>query len=131
MPAFGKVQAEPDRTPALALHLERHTGQGEKAVIGVEVAGAHRKLGGQDAPAHLQGLALPATQLPAGRFEPLHRQRFFALPHLKILQGAHIVADQIGAGGPSRQPQANGWGSGFEAKAGPHQMLMGIPQVQV
>lgn len=55
VPAFGKVQAEPDRTPALALHLERHTGQGEKAVIGVEVAGAHRKLGGQDAPAHLQG----------------------------------------------------------------------------
>ena len=100
-------------------------------MVGIELAGAHRKIGGQDAPTHLKRGASGGAHLPAGRLQPLHGKPLLALPHLQVFEGPHIVADQVGARGPARHPQANDGGAGGKAKGGPHQMLMGFPEVEV
>ena len=128
---IGKFQLQAMGTPALPFHLQGDASQGQKAMVGIEVAGAHRKIGGQDAPAHLQRGVSGAAQLPAGRLQPLHGQPLLSLPYLKVFEGPHVVADQVGAGGPARHPQAKDGGAGAKAKGGPQQMLLGFPEVEV
>ena len=104
------------RRPALAFHLQHHRRQGQKAMGAVEMAGAHRELGGLNRVANRDRLALGwhfrrpvlrtgAQHAPLGRCQPLQQQRPAALAHLQPLQMAHVVANQIGAGSPGRQAQ--------------------------
>ena len=107
VPGRWEIKAEANRAPTLPFHLEHHAGQGKKPMVGVEMAGAHRKIGGQDAPAHLKGGSSGRAHLPAGRLEPFHGQLVMALPHLEAFQGSHVIADQVGAGSPPRHAQPN------------------------
>ena len=47
IPAGRKAELQPVGRPTLPLQLQNHGCQGQKAVVAIEMAGAHRELGGQ------------------------------------------------------------------------------------
>jgi hypothetical protein len=54
LPAVRQTQHQGVGLPALPLHQQGHPGQGEEAMVWAEMAGAHRQLGGEDAPVNPQ-----------------------------------------------------------------------------
>ena len=102
LPIGWLADLKPMGGPALPLHLQHHGRQGKKTVVAIEVAGAHGQLRGHELVVNPQGFSDPARQvhLPARRTQAPDRAGPASAEHLKTFQMAHVVADQVGAGGP-------------------------------
>ena len=120
--------------PALPLQLQGHGRQRQEAVLPVEVAGTHRQLCRQERIADLDGLEAGQFQLPATGREPPQRQdgpSLPNLPHLKPLQLAYVVADQVGAWRPAGQGENQPALSWPMADPDPHQVLVAGGEIEI
>ena len=105
-PVRRQAEAQLVGLPAQSLHRHGHGSQAEKTVLGGEVAGAHREFAGHQPVAEGHGLEGWQLRLPGGHAGSLERNGLAALAEGHALKLTHIVADQIGAGGPAGQGPA-------------------------
>ena len=126
-------QLEPQAVgrPALPLQLQGHRCQGQKAVVAVEVAGAHRELRGKHRVADLEGLKAGQLQLPAAGTGTPGLKAAAGLSHRQRLQLADVIPDQVGAWGPGGQGQAQAGTAWGVEEADPHQVLVTGCEIQV
>ena len=130
-PALGQVQHQLMGAPALPLHLQHHPSQGQEAMVTAQVAGAHAQLSGQHPPVDLQGLKGGEGQAPGRHLQAPGAEALATLVNLQPLQGADVVANQIGAGRPGGKAQGQGRLAWRKAKASLHQVAMRLAQVEL
>ena len=130
LPAVGQQQLQVVRHPARPVHLQRQGGQGQAGVVVVEVAGAHRELGGHGGVVHLHRQQVLELGGPHRRLTPHQRHRHSRLNQFQVLQLAHVIALQVGARRPHRQAQLQRLVGGGETKPTTDQMLARGRQIQ-
>ena len=105
---------------------------GSEAVVLVEVTGAHGELRRQHPVTDPQLRSVRInSDLPTGWTQTLQWQQRVALLHLEGFEMADVIADQIGAGGPAGQAQAQLCEPGQQLQLDPDQMATGIAQIEM
>jgi hypothetical protein len=125
------LELKPVGIPAFPFDLNGNGRQSQEAMVGREMAGPYAELGSYQLVVNLQGLKVLKLNLPARGTGAAVFQGHPLLGNPQAFQLAHIVANEIGAGGPGRQRQAQGGVAGDMAKAHTHKMLVCGPEIEL